>query len=299
MSFTLEQLRAFTASAEQGSFSAAARKLGKSHSSVSELISALEIECNLQLFDRSKRNPVLTEDGQALLLESKHILWASGNLAGKALGLSEGVGAKLSLVYDDAALPQAVLMGILETFGNKFPYIALELLQAASPDVIDLVKDGRAEIGVMLTLENVVKGVHWRGVGSAAFIRVVSPAHPLNKPGLVTEEEFRQHRLITHTGHIHSEALKLEDVSTLIWYCDTFAAVAELVSKGLGWTGIPDHLVKDYIERGELVEIMFAGQPLPFNHNVDCIWSADKVLGNAGQWLLETLQREMHPDKSP
>lgn len=297
MSFSLEQLRAFTTAAEQGSFSAAARKLGKSHSSVSELISALEIECNLQLFDRSKRSPVLTEDGQALLLEAKHILWAAENLAGKARGLSEGVGAKLSLVYDDAALPKQVLTKVLEGFGKEFPHVALEILQAASRDVYELVKEGRAEIGVMLTQENLVKGVHFQGIGRSSFIRVVAPQHPLNKPGLISEAEFRQYRLITHTGHIHSEALQWEDVSTLIWYCDTFAAVAELVRKGLGWTTIPTHLVKEAIERGELVEIKYAGQPIPYLINVDCIWSTEKVLGKAGGWLRQTLQRALHPDR--
>lgn len=51
MRFSIEQLQAFVASAEQGSFSAAARHLGKAQSVVSAAIANLEADLNLSLFD--------------------------------------------------------------------------------------------------------------------------------------------------------------------------------------------------------------------------------------------------------
>lgn len=50
-----------------GSFSAAARKLGKSQSTVSTAIANLEIDLGLNLFDRSSRKPMLTEHGRVVL----------------------------------------------------------------------------------------------------------------------------------------------------------------------------------------------------------------------------------------
>ncbi|MBN3774537.1 LysR family transcriptional regulator, partial [Burkholderia sp. Se-20378] len=62
-----EALLAFAEAALLGSFTAAARKLGKRQSTVSEAIANLEIDLGVQLFDRSTRAPTLTDAGRALL----------------------------------------------------------------------------------------------------------------------------------------------------------------------------------------------------------------------------------------
>ena len=58
---TLDQLRILIAVAEEGSFSAAARRLGRVQSGVSQAVQGLEEALDLALFDRSGRRPVLTE----------------------------------------------------------------------------------------------------------------------------------------------------------------------------------------------------------------------------------------------
>src|ERR1700687_5103215 len=64
---TLDQLRTFIAAAEQGSFSAAGRKLRRAQSVVSQTLANLEGQLGVVLFDRSARYPTLTEGGRALL----------------------------------------------------------------------------------------------------------------------------------------------------------------------------------------------------------------------------------------
>ncbi|MGS0729045.1 LysR family transcriptional regulator, partial [Shewanella sp. 0m-11] len=54
---TIEQLYSFVTTVEAGSFSAAARKLGKVQSAISQHIINLEIDTNQTLFDRSHRYP--------------------------------------------------------------------------------------------------------------------------------------------------------------------------------------------------------------------------------------------------
>src|SRR5436190_13098959 len=53
---TLDQLRTFTAAAEQGSFSAAGRKLRRAQSVVSQTLANLEAQLGVQLFDRSEEH---------------------------------------------------------------------------------------------------------------------------------------------------------------------------------------------------------------------------------------------------
>ena len=62
-----DQITAFIAAAEHGSFSAAARSLNKAQSAVSHAIQNLEIDLGVELFDRSARSPSLTPAGKALL----------------------------------------------------------------------------------------------------------------------------------------------------------------------------------------------------------------------------------------
>ena len=73
----LEQLRHFTAAAEAGSFSAAARSLYISHSTICRSVSALEEEIGVRLFERSSRDFRLTEDGEALLPQAQSLLDAA------------------------------------------------------------------------------------------------------------------------------------------------------------------------------------------------------------------------------
>ncbi|ALS99738.1 LysR family transcriptional regulator [Lacimicrobium alkaliphilum] len=80
MALSIEQLEAFMAAVETGSFSGAARRLGKAQSSVSGLIHKLEDKTGLNLFDRSRRDPVLTEEGHSLLKEIKSVLHAHRKL---------------------------------------------------------------------------------------------------------------------------------------------------------------------------------------------------------------------------
>ena len=74
MTPSLEQLKILLAAAETGSFSAAARKLGKAQSVVSTAIANLEIDLALTLFERSGRYPQLTEAGRRMVAEATTLL---------------------------------------------------------------------------------------------------------------------------------------------------------------------------------------------------------------------------------
>src|SRR5437773_11773562 len=62
---TLDQLRTFIAAVDEGSVSAAGRKLRGAQSVVSQTLANLEAQLGVKLFDRSARYPRLTEEGAA------------------------------------------------------------------------------------------------------------------------------------------------------------------------------------------------------------------------------------------
>lgn len=66
MNWTVDQLEAFVTTVKLGSFSAAARHLGKAQSRVSTAIANLETDLDVTLFDRSARLPILTPAGEEI-----------------------------------------------------------------------------------------------------------------------------------------------------------------------------------------------------------------------------------------
>lgn len=89
MSMELEQLRIFTAVAECGGFSAAARRLYISHSTTSRAIAALEAELGVTLFARSSHAVRLTGAGEVLLSEARALLQAAEDAADKVRAANE------------------------------------------------------------------------------------------------------------------------------------------------------------------------------------------------------------------
>ena len=73
----LEQLRHFLAAAEAGSFSAAARSLYISHSTICRSVSALEEELGVRLIERDNRFIALTKAGAVLREEAESLLDAA------------------------------------------------------------------------------------------------------------------------------------------------------------------------------------------------------------------------------
>ena len=77
----LEQLRIFAALAESGSFTAAGKRLYKSHSSVSRTVSELERELGVKLCERDRRSFALTKAGERLYEQGKALLADADALA--------------------------------------------------------------------------------------------------------------------------------------------------------------------------------------------------------------------------
>ena len=70
----IRELRAFTAVAEEGSLSAAARRLHLSQSALSQTIQALERQLGVQLLLRSSTGVTPTDAGTTLLREARALL---------------------------------------------------------------------------------------------------------------------------------------------------------------------------------------------------------------------------------
>ena len=97
---SLDQLRTFIAAADEGSFSAAGRKLRRAQSVVSHTLANLEGRIEVQLFDRSGRYPRLTEQGAALLAQARLVVGGMDGFKSRARAIADGLEPELSVVVD-------------------------------------------------------------------------------------------------------------------------------------------------------------------------------------------------------
>src|ERR1700691_3943298 len=109
---SLDQLHTFIAAADEGSFSAAGRRLTRAQSVVSKTLANLEGQLGVKLFDRSGRLPVLTDQGRALLADARAVAGNVELLKAQARSLAGGLEPELSVAVDimfpDAAFAAAV-----------------------------------------------------------------------------------------------------------------------------------------------------------------------------------------------
>src|SRR6476620_2892388 len=99
---SLDQLRIFIAAVDEGSFSAASRKLLRAQSVVSETISNLEDQIGVSLFDRSGRYPKLTPAGTVLLADARNSVKGMDLLKARAKGMAAGLGTPIYTGSDAA-----------------------------------------------------------------------------------------------------------------------------------------------------------------------------------------------------
>lgn len=293
MSLSLEQLQAFAAAAECGSFSAAARRLGKAQSVVSAAVSNLEIDLGNQLFDRGGRYPTLTAAGERLLAEARVILERCEHFRGVAKSLGEGVESRLVLAVDEL-YPEETLGVMLEEFSARFPAVELELLFPLMEDVSRLVLERCTDLGIMWRQEVLPPELGFRALGWVPMRIICAPDHPLADQRVGWEELKRYRQLMVATRTDSEEKMRLR-VAAEVWWVESQWVIVELVKRRLGWAFVPWHVAANSPAGTQLVSpaLEFDDQDWPVA--MELVWHKQRPLGKAATWLKERVSKQPLP----
>ena len=208
ISFDWNQVRAFLATAEEGSLSAAARALGQSQPTIGRQVAALEEALGVVLFERVGRSLALTPTGRDLLEHVRVMGDAASRISLVASGRSEAVEGQVSISASDV-MSAVVLPPILAKLREVAPGIRIEVV--ASNALSDL---QRREADIALR--------HVRPEAPELFARLIRDvdAHLYASPAYL-DRRGRPRSVEDITGH------------DLIGFSDNTRLIQEYRSRGL------------------------------------------------------------------
>lgn len=291
---SLEQVRMLVLSAELGSFSACARKMGKVQSAVSHGISTLEIDLGIELFDRSTRTPRLTPAGERLLRSAKNLLAQADEFEKIAQSIEKKEESQITIAIDDGVYSPK-LADLFKRLDKHFPTVQIDVLSLASGDISAEVASGDVDIGVMFTEVEVLKQVDFCYVGSIDYLPVCHPDHPLSDIHVELQSDLAPFRQLAIRGKSKVESQALISIAPKVWWSSSHYSALELVKQKVGWAYLPSFLVNDLIDSGELHKINVAFDHKPWNAPVDLVFKKGRVNGPVFQWLFDQLKQVFTP----
>jgi DNA-binding transcriptional LysR family regulator len=290
--YSLDQLAAFLAVVDEGSFSAAGRRLGRVQSAISYGIAQLEAALGARLFERGGHIPALTDAGQRLSAEARLVLGQARELAECAARLHAGIEPELRLVVD-VAFPTERLIEVCAAFRELFPITMLRLDVGLLNDPVESVRRGAADLAVCNLAWNTPRDLAVAYLGSVRIVPVCAPHHPLAK----LRRPQRASALEQSIQIVHSERdPETHDQGVLAprtWRVTDLALKVELIRAGIGWGSLPGGLAAPLIARKELVELS-PEMWRPGGHQIwmHAVMRKDRTLGRAGQWMRDQLRLE-------
>lgn len=144
----LEQLTAFLAVAESGTFSRAAIRLGSTQPVLSRKIKVLEDELGVELFHRTGHGVVLSEGGKLLEKYARGLVETAetARKAVQAVGISPVGQVTIAM---PSSIATVLAVDLVREFRRAFPNVFLKVMEGYSGHVLDWLASGRLDVAVL------------------------------------------------------------------------------------------------------------------------------------------------------
>src|SRR5262245_34976953 len=143
----VRQMRYFTAVAEHGSFTGAARELHVTQQAVSQQVKALEGLLGVTLLERSPRRVELTPEGRVFLADCRRVLAGADRAARRVQAAARGEAGTLRLVYTLVSAFETVPL-LLDRLDRDYPLLKVDAREVFGCDITDLLRDGDCDLAL-------------------------------------------------------------------------------------------------------------------------------------------------------
>ncbi len=254
----LHLMRAFVASADAGSFSAAADRVGLTNKGVSKYVAALEDALGVRLFHRTTRRLGLTDAGHRYLEGAREILERIEALEG-GLGSDQGVVRGRLRVSAPVNFGELYMGEVVAAFCGLHPEVEVDL--RLSDRYVDLAEDGidlALRIGTLRDsslLARRIARTHLWVVASSAFLNAHGrPETPEGLAGLpaIHDGNLRSGPAWPFVTDGQTRRIGIAARITV----DSARTASALAAGGMGVTLCPDYVVAPMVADGRLERVL-------------------------------------------
>lgn len=285
----IKQLNYFLAIAEEGNITKAAERLHIAQPHLTQQLKLIEDELKVKLIERTTRKFQITDAGKKLWHRSKQMIELMESTVKELKDFNEGLEGTLSIgtisSSGDILLPQRIC-----SFNKKYPNINFEIREGSTSEILELLKSGLIEIGIIRTPLN-----------SEIYESISLPSEPMvaassdstywennekdiylsdlaGKPLLVHRRyEKAIIELCNQAGFEPRILCKIEDTRSILLLAKT----------GMGVAIVP----KDWIELIPNAKLSYKEINEPsLNTSTTIIWMKDQYLSSIAKRFLQTFE---------
>ncbi|MDO6498552.1 LysR family transcriptional regulator [Photobacterium sanguinicancri] len=284
----ISQVEMFLHASQTGSISEAARKLGKSRTTVSAALSALEDDLGVKLLTRTGNRILLTDIGQTVANDCVRLAMIANEIKTKCTQHIEGVESAIRIARDDA-LPESLWRDLIKQLKHTFPKTSLSVYVAPPPELENLVEQNIVDVAYgLLPANHRAPRLHHVDLGQIRMMSVAHKDHPLSQLRKVHSADLERYTEIA-LAYIDDESLKaVSPKSTNYIALAFYEYLRNAVVDGTGWSYVPDLLIKDRLRDGTVKVI---------KHNRAMSWQPygeiveqESRRGAVIQWLSDQLE---------
>jgi DNA-binding transcriptional LysR family regulator len=254
----IHQLETFLAVVEEGSFSGAAKALGRTQPAVSQVIGRLEDELGQRLFERPARRGGMTDAGKALVAYAQRLITVREQARVALEDVRALRAGRLAIAANE--LTCLYLLPVLDQFRRLYPGVSVTVQRSLASRVPGSVLDYAVDLGVT-TYRPAEPGLRAIVVYRDQLVFVVPPSHPLARRPEVSitmlgSESFVAHHVASPFRDRVVDAFRTHRVTLQMPVeMPTIDAIKRFVAMGHGVALLPGISVEDELRRGELVRV--------------------------------------------
>lgn len=243
INFDLQQLQAFIAVAERGSFRAAADHIHLSPPALSRRIEKLESIIGTKLFSRTTRKVELTSVGRIFLERARS---AIDDLESAILGIADIAATRVARVTV-ACVPSAALYflpHVISGFSSKYPSIRIRVIDESMSQTLQSVLTGESDFGIGF-MNTLMPEIEFEGIHDDPFVIAMRRDHPMSKRRSVQWSQIQNEQLISVARNSGNRQL-LDDVMSKLAIKPSYAfevshigTLLGMVEAGLGIAAVP------------------------------------------------------------
>lgn len=254
----LDQIRAFVATAQTGSFTAAADQLGISNRLTSKYVAELEARLGVRLFQRTTRKVGLTPAGEELLARAPALLQDIDDLLSEIAEDSKTLSGPLR-VSAPVTFGEIYVAGMLARFAAAHPAVSIDL--RLNDRYLDLAAEG---LDLTFRIGHFDQAsLKVRRLGEFRSILVASPDYLARHGTPKTPEELSGHACIVDTNRraprrwrFRKDGVQTVASVTGRFHVNSASAAVELAVGGLGLAYVPSFALRGALDAGDLVALL-------------------------------------------